>query len=385
MTFHPDAIRSKFPEMGTNIFTAMNVVARDHGAINLAQGFPNFDCPEQLRDYLAEACRTGRNQYAPMPGLPELREGISAKVESLYGRKYDAEDEITITPGGHCALMAAATAVLHPGDEVIIFEPSFDCFVPIVQLSRATPVFVKLRFPDYSVPWDEVRAKISKKTKLIWINSPHNPTGATLSEADMRTLSAIVRDTNIIILSDEVYEHIIFDGEKHQSVCRHPELAERSFAVYSFGKVFHVTGWKVGYCLAPRELMREFRKIYQMINFTVNHPAQWAIAQYLSNREHYLNLSDFYQRKRDRFLERLTESRFKFVPARGSYFQCLRYDEISSEPEIDVAKRFAREAKVASIPLSVFYSDGTDNRILRFCFAKTDDVLEQAAEALCKI
>ncbi len=385
MTFNSSALRSKFPEMGTNIFTTMNMVAKEHGAINLAQGFPNYDCPEELKAYITEAVHNGKNQYAPMPGIPELRSAISTKVESLYGTKFDPEDEITITPGGHCALMAAATAVLHRGDEVIIFEPSFDCFAPIVTLAGAVPVFVKLRFPEYSIDWDEVRSKITDKTRLIWLNTPHNPTGATLSAEDMKSLSSIIRNTNIIILSDEVYEHIVFDKLEHQSVCRYPELIERSFAIYSFGKVYHATGWKVGYCLAPRPLMQEFRKIYQMIMFTVNHPAQWALAQYLKNREHYLNLPAFYQRKRDLFLERLKESRLEFLPARGSYFQCLTYKQITDAPEMEVAKRFAREAKVASIPLSAFYSDGTDNGVLRFCFAKTDDVLEQAAEALCKI
>lgn len=284
MSFPRNALRSKFPNMGTNIFTAMNLVANEHGAINLAQGFPNFDCPEELKGYIAEAVHSQRNQYAPMPGIPELRNAIADKVKFLHGQDYDPDLEITVTPGGHCALMAAATAVLHPGDEVIIFEPSFDCFAPIVTLSGATPVFVKLKFPEYSIDWAEVRSKITDRTRLIWLNTPHNPTGATLTSADMRALIDIVHNTDVLILSDEVYEHIIFDKEQHQSVCRYPELVERSFAIYSFGKVYHATGWKVGYCLAPRALMQEFRKIYQMIMFTVNHPAQWALAKFSTLR-----------------------------------------------------------------------------------------------------
>lgn len=385
MPSSPIALQSKFPHMGTNIFTAINTVAKEHGAINLGQGFPNFDCPQELKALLAEAANSGKNQYAPMPGLPELRTAISAKIKALHGHEYDPELEINVTPGGHSALMSAATAVLHPGDEVIIFEPSFDCFAPIVTLSGAKPVFVKLKFPDYSVDWEEVKAKITPKTRLIWINSPHNPTGATLSDADMRALIQVVRNTNILILSDEVYEHIIFDGRQHNSISRYPELVERSFAISSFGKVYHATGWKVGYCVAPRFLMQEFRKIYQMIQFTVNHPAQWAIAQFMCNREHYLGLPDFYQKKRDFFLQRIAKSRFEFTPAHGSYFQCLTYKRITQAPEMEAAVQFARDAKVAAIPISAFHSDGTDNGVLRFCFAKTEDVLEQAAEALCKI
>jgi methionine aminotransferase len=378
-------LRSKFPGMGVNIFTAMNQVAKEFNAINLAQGFPNFDCPSALRELLTEAVHSQKNQYAPMPGIPELRQAISTKIKTLHGYEFDPELEITVTPGGHSALMSAASAVLHPGDEVIIFEPNFDCFSPIVQLSGAVPVYVKLSLPDYSINWEEVKQKITPRTRLIWLNSPHNPTGATLSEADLLMLTEIVRNTQILILSDEVYEHIIFDGRQHQSICRFPELMERSFAVYSLGKVYHVTGWKIGYCVAPRRLMQEFRSVYQMIQFTVNHPAQWALAQFMKESEHYLNLSKFYQKKRDFFLSKLRSSRFDFTPAQGSYFQCLGYKRITQESEMLAARRFARDAKVASIPVSSFYHDGTDNRVLRFCFAKTEDILEQAAEALSSI
>jgi methionine aminotransferase len=371
--------------MGVNIFTAMNQVAAEFSAINLAQGFPNFDCPQRLQELLCEAVRGQKNQYAPMPGLPELRRAISEKIKFLHGHGYDPDLEVTVTPGGHAALMSAATAVLHPGDEVIIFDPSFDCFAPIVKLSGAVPVFVKLTFPDYSIDWNVVRQKITPRTRLIWLNSPHNPTGATLSADDLSTLADIVRDTSILILSDEVYEHIIFDDRQHQSICRHPELRERAFAIFSFGKVYHATGWKVGYCVAPRPLMQEFRAVYQMIQFTVNHPAQWALAQFLSDRSHYLELPAFYQKKRDFFLAQLASSAFEFTPAQGSYFQCLRYKKRAGEKEMEAARRIARDAKVASIPISAFYSDGTDHGVLRFCFAKTEDVLEQAAKALCSI
>lgn len=371
--------------MGTNIFTAMNSIAVEYKAINLAQGFPNFDTPAELVDLVTRAFREGKNQYAPMPGVPELREAIAEKIEFIYGRRYDPVTEITITPGGHLALTAAATAVLQAGDEVIIFEPSFDCFAPIVQLCGATPIFVKLRFPDYSVDWNEVKSRISSRTKLIWINTPHNPTGTVLSAADMDSLTEITRGTGIVVLSDEVYEHLVFDQESHQSVFRHPELAERSFSIYSFGKVYHATGWKVGYCVAPKYLMDEFRKIYQMICFTVNHPVQCGLAAFLRKRDHYQALGKFYQQKRDFFVERLAGSRFDCTPAKGSYFQCLTYKRIGAEAEMDMAVRLAREARVASIPLSSFYHDKTDHGVLRFCFAKTNDVLEEAAASLCKI
>lgn len=385
MSVSKDAVISKFPNMGTNIFTTINNVAQEYGAINLGQGFPNFDCPEGLKASVQEAIQSGRNQYAPMPGLPELREEISKKISFLYKQNYDPETEITVTPGGHSALTAAALSVVHPGDEVIIFEPCFDCFIPIVKLCGGIPVIIKLTYPNYTVDWSEVKKKITPKTKLIWINTPHNPTGVKFSSSDMQNLIEITQNTNIFILSDEVYEHINFDGQLHESVCRYPELIERSFAVYTFGKVFHTTGWKVGYCVAPKQLMNEFRKIYQMINFTVNHPMQWGIAKFLANKEHYLELPNFYQRKRDLFLNGLKKSRFDFIPAQGSYFQCLTYQKITDLPELETAKLIAKEVKVASIPISSFYSDGTDNGVLRFCFAKTDEVLELATEALCKM
>jgi len=363
----------------------MNAVAQEHQAVNLAQGFPSFDCPPELLEYVTTAFRAGRNQYAPMPGLPELREGISEKVKFLYGRTYDPATEITITPGGHAALMSAAMAILHPGDEAIVFEPSFDCFAPIVKLCGATPVPIKLTFPEYSIPWGIVAERITPQTKLIWINTPHNPTGSILGPEDIRSLVRVVQGTNIVVLSDEVYEHITFDGHEHQSVCRTPELAERSFSIYSFGKVYHATGWKIGYCLAPSYLMQEFRKIHQMTTFTTNHPIQWGLSQYIKNRNHYLELAQFYQAKRDYFIAGLKGSRFDVLAAKGSYFQCLTYRRISEEPEMSFAKRLARDAKVAAIPVSAFYEDGTDNGVLRFCFAKSNEILDQATEALRKM
>jgi methionine aminotransferase len=382
MSSSAHSIRSRFPAMGTNIFTTMNLIAEEHKAVNLAQGFPSFDSPPELVDFVTEALRSGKNQYAPMPGLPQLREAISEKVAFLYGRTYDPATEITVTPGGHTALTSAALSVLHPGDEAIIFDPSFDCFAPIVTLCGATPVIVNLTFPEYSIPWDEVALRITPRTRLIWINTPHNPTGSILGAADMARLTELTRGTEIVVLSDEVYEHMTFDGLHHESVCKYPELAERSLSVYSFGKVYHATGWKIGYCLAPKPLMAEFRKIHQMITFTSNHPIQWGLAQFLKRREHYLDLPRFYQEKRDFFLAGLEGSRFGVLPAKGSYFQCLTYRAISDEPEMVFAKRLAQEAKVAAIPVSAFYKDGTDNKVLRFCFAKSDEILERATSAL---
>lgn len=378
-------LRSKFPKMGTNIFTAMNNLAAEHGAINLAQGFPNFPCSERLISLVDQYMKKGFNQYCPMPGAMVLREAIAEKIEFLYGRKYSPDTEINVTPGGHAALMAAITSVINPGDEVIIFEPAFDCFAPIVQLNGGTPVFIALTPPEYKIPWDEVAKKITPKTKGIVINSPHNPSGTVLSLDDIQSLIKIVRGTNLIIFSDEVYEHLIFDGRQHHSAMRYPELAERSFSIFSFGKVYHVTGWKIGYVVAPKELMAEFRKTYQMITFTVNHPMQLAIAEFLKDRDGYMGLPAFYQQKRDFFLERVRESRFDFVPAAGTYFQSLSYERIMDKGDMDAAIYVAMNAKVGTIPMSALYHNNAEHRILRICFAKTDDVLEQAALNLSKI
>ncbi|MDZ4785289.1 MAG: methionine aminotransferase [bacterium] len=379
------SIRSKFPNMGMNIFTAMNAVATEQNAINLAQGFPNFPCSEKLISLVDQYMRKGFNQYCPMPGALALREAIVEKIQFIYGKSYSPDTEINVTPGGHAALMAAVTSVIHPGDEVIIFEPAFDCFAPIVELNGGVPVYIELRPPAYKIPWQEVALKISDKTKAIIINSPHNPSGTVLEESDMRSLIDLVKNTNIVIISDEVYEHLIFDGFQHQSVMRYPELAERSFSIYSFGKVYHVTGWKIGYVVAPKELMAEFRKCYQMMTFTVNHPMQLAIAEFLKEKDEYLNLPDFYQKKRDFFLNGIKNSRFEFTPAKGTYFQSLSYGKIMNAGDMDAAIWFAKNAKVGTVPMSALYHNNAEHKVLRVCFAKTEEVLEQAAVRLSRI
>ncbi len=378
-------IRSKFPKMGMNIFTAMNAVSTEHNAINLAQGFPNFPCSEKLISLVDQYMRKGFNQYCPMPGVLPLREAIAEKINFLYGRTYSPDTEINVTPGGHAALMSAITSVIHPGDEVIIFEPAFDCFAPIVELNGGIPVFIELTPPNYNIPWSEVTGKISDKTKAIIINSPHNPTGTVLEKPDMEALIKLTKNTDIVIISDEVYEHLIFDGLEHQSVMRYPELAERSFSIYSFGKVYHVTGWKIGYVVAPKELMAEFRKCYQMMTFTVNHPMQLAIAEFLKDREGYLSLPNFYQKKRDFFLERIRNSRFEFTPAKGTYFQSISYKKIMDAGDMDTALWLAKNAKVGLVPMSALYHNNAEHHMLRVCFVKTEDVLEQAAERLSRI
>jgi len=371
--------------MGMNIFTAMNAVATEQNAINLAQGFPNFPCSEKLISLVDQYMRKGFNQYCPMPGALALREAIVEKIQFIYGKSYSPDTEINVTPGGHAALMAAVTSVIHPGDEVIIFEPAFDCFAPIVELNGGVPVYIELRPPAYKIPWQEVALKISDKTKAIIINSPHNPSGTVLEESDMRSLIDLVKNTNIVIISDEVYEHLIFDGFQHQSVMRYPELAERSFSIYSFGKVYHVTGWKIGYVVAPKELMAEFRKCYQMMTFTVNHPMQLAIAEFLKEKDEYLNLPDFYQKKRDFFLNGIKNSRFEFTPAKGTYFQSLSYGKIMNAGDMDAAIWFAKNAKVGTVPMSALYHNNAEHKVLRVCFAKTEEVLEQAAVRLSRI
>ena len=378
-------LQSRLPDVGTTIFAVMSKLAADHGAINLSQGFPDFNCDPRLLDLVYEFMKKGYNQYAPMQGVPALREQVVQKVEEIYGATYDPDTEITITSGATEALFEAITSVVHPGDEVIVFEPAYDSYVPAVQLSGGMPVYCTLQHPDYTVDWQQVAAAISAKTRLIVLNTPHNPTGAVFSEADMRELARLVHNTDILILSDEVYEHIIFDGLQHQSVCRFPELAERSFVISSFGKTYHATGWKIGYCLAPRPLMREFQKVHQFVTFTSNTPIQHAYAKFLRNKEAYLNLPAFYQRKRDKFLDVLQQSRFKPTPCQGTYFQMLDYSAITDKRDTDFARRLTTEYGVAAIPPSVFYHDRADHKVLRFCFAKKDETLELAAEKLCKI
>jgi len=378
-------IASKLPEVGTTIFTVMSQLANDHGAINLSQGFPDFNVPTELVDLVTHYMRSGYNQYAPMQGVPLLRERIAAKVSDLYHADYDPATEITVTSGATEALFAAITAIVRPGDEVVLFEPAYDAYVPAIQLSGGQPVFLSLRLPDYRIDWDEVKNALTPKTKLIILNSPHNPSGAVLSSADINALTQIVADSEILILSDEVYEHIIFDGRQHESMCRYPELAARSFVVSSFGKTYHTTGWKIGYCLAPGPLSKEFQRVHQFITFASNTPVQYAYADFLQRPEVFLELSAFYEAKRDTFLKYMAPSRFEPLPCHGTYFQMMSYARLGDEPDVDFARRLTIEHGVAAIPPSAFYHGRDDHKVLRFCFAKQDETLEKAAEKLCAL
>ena len=338
MPAYRHSIASKLPAVGTTIFTVMSRLAQEHNAINLSQGFPDYDCDPALQDCVTRYMKAGHNQYPPMAGIPQLREAISAKVHALYGASYDPEHEITVTPGATYAIFTAIAAMIRPGDEVIVFEPAYDSYVPALEVQGGKAVYIGLKFPDYHINWDEVRTAITPRTRMIIINTPNNPTASVLSAADMQALEILTRDTGILIVSDEVYEHIVFDGAAHQSAARFPGLAERSFIVSSFGKTYHVTGWKMGYCLAPRELMTEFRKVHQFNAFTCNTPVQYALADFMQQPEHYLGLAAFYQKKRDYFRERLRESRFSLLPSDGTYFQSLRYDDVSNEKDIDFVR-----------------------------------------------
>ena len=375
-------IESKLPNVGTTIFTIMSGLANETGAINLSQGFPSFEVSRELIDLYNQAMVDNHNQYAPMPGLPALREELSKKTQKLYGAYYNPDSEITITAGGTQALYTAITALVHKGDEVIIFEPAYDSYKPAIELAGGIVKPYSLTPPDYRINWEEVKSMITDKTKLIIINTPHNPSGTILSKQDLESLAEITKGTNIIVLSDEVYEHIIFDGEEHQSVCRFEELRNRSLIVYSFGKTFHATGWKTGYCLGPEYLMKEFRKVHQFLVFSVNTPLQVALAKYLQNEEHYLSLPFFYQAKRDYFLSLIQGCSFTFTPCKGSYFQLLDYSNFSDEKDTDLAIRLTKEFGIASIPVSVFYSSAVDTKMLRFCFAKDNETLERAAEKI---
>jgi methionine transaminase len=381
-------LASKLPDVGTTIFTVMTQLALEHNAINLAQGFPNFPPSEELIDHAAKAMRDGMNQYAPMPGLKPLREQIAQMVHDRYGAVYDVDSEITVTPGATAALFCAIHAVVRPGDEVLVFEPCYDCYAPAVRLAGGVVKTTKLRFPNYSVDWADVERQLTPRTRLIIFNTPHNPSGAIWEKQDLERLAELVRGRDLFVISDEVYEHIVFnqrDGEQHQSIARHEELRERSFIISSFGKTFHVTGWKTGYCMAPEPCMREFRKVHQFVTFCTNTPAQYAFAKMLENPHNYRELGDLYERKRDYFRSLLNGSRFELLPCRGSYFQLGVYRAISDESDTAFTTRLTKESGVAAIPVSVFYSDGTDNRVVRFCFAKTDETLERAAELLRKL
>jgi methionine aminotransferase len=378
-------IDSKLPRVGTTIFTVMSRLAAEREAINLSQGFPDFDCAPELRALVTKYLNAGLNQYPPMAGVAPLREAIAEKIESLYGTAYDPEHEVTVTPGATYAIYTAIAAMVRPGDEVILFEPAYDSYAPSVEVNGGTPVYVQLTYPDYAIPWDRVQQAISPRTRMIVINTPNNPTASVFSAEDLRTLENMLAGTGIVVVADEVYEHIVFDGQAHQSVARFPGLAERSFAVSSFGKTYHVTGWKMGYVAAPRELMNEFRKVHQFNVFVANGPIQYALAEYMKNRDAYLELAAFYQRKRDFFLKGIGSSRFEPLTSRGTFFQNLRYDAISNERDTDLAVRLTCDYGIASIPVSVFYREAPEHKVLRFCFAKSEATLAKAADILARI
>ncbi len=376
---------SKQAQVQTTIFTKMSQLASDEGAFNLSQGFPGFDCSEELQELLKYYSK-GHNQYAPMAGVPVLRQSIADKTRAFYDIELEANTEVTVVSGATEALFASIHCCVSPGDEVIMFDPSYDAYDPIVRLAGGIPIHISLDANQgFRIDWSELARKITPKTRAIMVNSPHNPTGAVWSMEDLDAFAEIVKGTNILIISDEVYEHIVFDGAQHASVLLHPELRKRSFVCGSFGKTYHITGWKMGYCLAPEYLTAEFRKLHQWVTFSSATPLQYALADYLKEPAHYLGLSDFYQQKRDLFASFFEGSRWKILPSQGSFFQCLDYSAISDEVDVDFAVRLTKELKVASIPVSVFYETPPADRILRFCFAKNDDMLQEAAQRLAQL
>ncbi|MFN0176720.1 MAG: methionine aminotransferase [Saprospiraceae bacterium] len=375
-------IESKLPNVGTTIFTVMSGLANQVGAINLSQGFPNFNPSERLQQLVTKHMASGANQYAPMPGILPLRERIAEKIEGMYGAKVNPDTEITVTAGGTQAIFCTIAAFVRPGDEVILLEPCYDSYRPSVETVGGIPVVYALSAPDYRVDWEAVAKLITPRTRMLCINTPQNPTGTILREADMLKINEILRGTDVILMSDEVYEHLIFDGEKHASVLRYPELYARSLAIYSFGKTYHNTGWKTGYCVGPPELTREFRKVHQFNVFSANHPMQAAFADFMADPGEYLGLPDFYQQKRDTFLQAMSDTRFRPLHCAGTYFQLFDYSDISNEPDLDFCKRLTTEFGVAAIPVSSFFSDLKDEKVIRLCFAKTEDLLEQAGEKL---
>lgn len=381
----PPPVASKFPDVGVTIFTVMSRLAAEHGAINLSQGFPDFDCDPALVAAVAAYMKHGNNQYAPMQGVLALREALAAKIELLYGATYDPDTEITVTSGATEALFCAIAAFVQPGDEVVLLEPCYDSYVPVVRLNGGRPVFVTLRYPGYRIDWDEVKRAVSARTRLIILNSPHNPTGQVLEPDDLPRLAAILEGTPAIVLSDEVYEHVVFDGVEHESVCRHPALAARSCVVSSFGKTYHTTGWKVGYVAAPAMLSAEIQRVHQFATFSTHTPSQLAYAEVTRARTDYSDLSRFYQHKRDTFLSLIEGSRLRPVPCRGTYFQILDYSAITQETDREFAMRLLREHRVASIPTSAFLYASEAPPVLRFCFAKRDETLRRAAERLREV
>ena len=385
MPKYPGTVSSKLPKVGMSIFSTMSKLAEEHKALNLSQGFPNFNCSPELLSLVDKYLKKGFNQYAPMPGIMPLREVIAKKTEEIYGAKYNPVTEITITAGATQAIYTAIAAIIKEDDEVIIFGPAYDCYHPAIELNGGKPVYVKLKTPDFSIDWETLTKVVNHRTRMIIINSPHNPSGSVLTENDIINLQKLTKNTDIVILSDEVYEHIIFDGKNHLSVCKYPSLAERSFIVSSFGKTYHATGWKMGYCLAPHNLMEEFRKTHQYIVFSCNTPIQYALSEYLERKSEYLELGDFYQKKRDLFNHLIKDSRFTVIPASGTYFQLLDYKKITDKKDTDFAISLTKEYGIASVPVSVFYGTPVDNKVLRFCFAKDNETLEKAAEILCRI
>jgi methionine aminotransferase len=378
-------IDSKLPNVGTTIFTVMSGLATEYNAVNLGQGFPDFPMSHELTGLVSKAMQENYNQYAPMPGWLPLRESIAEKAAFLYGAEINPGTEITITPGGTYAIYSAFTAILRPGDEVIVFEPAYDSYIPNIEINGAKAIRLPLVYPDYHIDWNMVRSSITSKTKAIIINSPHNPTGSVIGEKDIAELRSVVKDTGIFIIADEVYEHLIFDGIPHQSMLRYPDLLERSFVCFSLGKVYNCTGWKLGYCIAPEPLMKEFRKVHQFNCFSCHTPVQVGLATFMKKREAYLGLSAEMQQKRDLFIELMKSTRFDMLSSHGSYFICAGYSRITDEADKDFAIRLTKEAGVATIPVSAFYQDGKDNKVLRFCFSKNRETLERAVEKLVHI
>ena len=379
-----NAIKSKLPAVGTTIFTVMSALAVKHNAVNLGQGFPDFPMNEKLVALVSEAMSSGQNQYVHMCGLPLLRERLAEKVNEDYAAAVNPDTNITITPGGTYAIYTALTTILEPGDEVILFEPAYDSYIPNIEINGGVAVRIPLQYPDYSINWEIVKEKVNSKTKAIIINTPHNPTGTVLSHNDIEQLRSIVNGTGIFIISDEVYEHLIFDDKEHLSMLRYPDLMERSFVCFSFGKVYHCTGWKLGYCIAPEEMMKEFRKVHQFNVFTCNSPMQNAIANILQDKSQYRELGGFLQQKRDYFKQIMQQTKFTPLPSYGSYFQMYSYKDISEESENDFAIRLTQDAGVATIPVSAFYKTPVDNKVLRFCFSKKEATLDEAVNRLVK-
>jgi methionine aminotransferase len=379
------AVQTKLPNVGTTIFTVMSALATEKGAVNLGQGFPDFDCDPRLVQAVTDAMSHGLNQYPPMAGIPQLRTAVAAKIETMYGHSYDPVDEITITAGATQAIITAVLAVVRPGDEVIVLEPCYDSYVPNIELAGGTVVRVPLTPGIFRPDFDKIASAITPRTRAILVNSPHNPSATVWTAEEMRKLEEILAPTDVLVISDEVYEHMVYDGREHQSAARFPSLAARSFIVSSFGKTYHVTGWKVGYVAAPRPLTAEFRKVHQFNVFTVNTPVQHGLATYMADPQPYLQLPAFYQRKRDLFREGLKRTRFRMLPSEGSYFQCVDISKVSDLKEEDFCKWLTSEIGVAAIPLSVFYGNGFDQRVVRFCYAKKDETLNMALERLAKL